>query len=159
MLCALCAELIRWKWFLKSQFSCCYFTYWNCLGIPHNQLSLTRNLFVFFYTCCLMNKFRMISIAGLSKRFRYCHYLGKYFCTSCHQNRMLQIPSKIIDKWDFKQYPCHFIFPSAFITIIWGKRFEFYYRQRISNLVWNAIPFNRLRLNIKWKVDRLVVIG
>eukprot|EP00795_Rhopilema_esculentum_P016901 gene16901-8385_t len=44
---------------------------------------------------------------SLSKRFRYCHYLGKYFCTSCHQNRTQLIPSKIITKWDFKQYPYH----------------------------------------------------
>ena len=42
---------------------------------------------------------------NLSKRFRYCEYLGKYFCTSCHQNKLSHIPSKILSKWDFKKYP------------------------------------------------------
>jgi len=42
---------------------------------------------------------------SLSKRFRYCEYLGKYFCTSCHQNKLAVIPSKILSKWDFKKYP------------------------------------------------------
>ncbi|XP_066926119.1 run domain Beclin-1-interacting and cysteine-rich domain-containing protein-like [Clytia hemisphaerica] len=40
----------------------------------------------------------------LSKRFRYCEYLGKYFCTSCHQKAESVIPAKILSKWDFKRY-------------------------------------------------------
>lgn len=42
---------------------------------------------------------------SLSKRFRFCEYVGKYFCTSCHQNKQALIPSKILTRWDFKKYP------------------------------------------------------
>ncbi|XP_061171620.1 run domain Beclin-1-interacting and cysteine-rich domain-containing protein-like [Saccostrea echinata] len=38
------------------------------------------------------------------KRFRYCEYLGKYFCQCCHTNKVNYIPGHIIRKWDFKQY-------------------------------------------------------
>ena len=39
------------------------------------------------------------------KRFRYCHYLGKYFCSSCHGNFLEVIPANVIKKWDFTKYP------------------------------------------------------
>lgn len=38
------------------------------------------------------------------KRFRYCHYLGKYFCSSCHSNFLEVIPANVIRKWDFTKY-------------------------------------------------------
>ncbi|XP_015780728.1 PREDICTED: run domain Beclin-1-interacting and cysteine-rich domain-containing protein-like [Acropora digitifera] len=38
------------------------------------------------------------------KRFRYCHYLGKYFCSSCHTNALEVIPANVIRKWDFAKY-------------------------------------------------------
>lgn len=38
------------------------------------------------------------------KRFRYCHYLGKYFCSSCHNNALEVIPANVIRKWDFTKY-------------------------------------------------------
>ena len=37
------------------------------------------------------------------KTFRFCHYSGKYFCTSCHTNLHHVIPGAIITKWDFKE--------------------------------------------------------
>ena len=42
---------------------------------------------------------------GYMKRFRYCNYLGKYFCSSCHHNSLMVIPARIIRKWDFRKYP------------------------------------------------------
>jgi len=39
-----------------------------------------------------------------SHSFRYCHYLGRYFCTACHSNKTFIIPSLIFKKWDFKKY-------------------------------------------------------
>ena len=36
--------------------------------------------------------------------FRYCHYLGRYFCTACHTNKTSVVPSRIFKKWDFKKY-------------------------------------------------------
>ncbi|ESO98856.1 hypothetical protein LOTGIDRAFT_114026, partial [Lottia gigantea] len=39
------------------------------------------------------------------KRFRYCEYLGKYFCQCCHSNQLQYIPGRIIRKWDFTKYP------------------------------------------------------
>ncbi|XP_020300230.1 run domain Beclin-1-interacting and cysteine-rich domain-containing protein [Pseudomyrmex gracilis] len=38
-------------------------------------------------------------------RFRYCEYLGRYFCTGCHTNQVAFIPGKILSKWDFNRYP------------------------------------------------------
>ncbi|XP_057370371.1 run domain Beclin-1-interacting and cysteine-rich domain-containing protein-like [Daphnia carinata] len=40
-----------------------------------------------------------------SHNFRYCHYLGRYFCTACHSNKTFVVPSRIFKKWDFRKYP------------------------------------------------------
>ncbi|RLU20784.1 hypothetical protein DMN91_007398 [Ooceraea biroi] len=40
-----------------------------------------------------------------ANRFRYCEYLGRYFCTGCHTNQVAFIPGKILSKWDFARYP------------------------------------------------------
>lgn len=34
-------------------------------------------------------------------RFRYCEYLGRYFCTDCHTNQLSVIPGRVLHKWDF----------------------------------------------------------
>jgi len=39
------------------------------------------------------------------KSFRFCFYLGKYFCTGCHENVQAIIPARVIQDWDFKRYP------------------------------------------------------
>lgn len=39
------------------------------------------------------------------KRFRYCNYLGKYFCNTCQSSKPTFIPARIIRRWDFKEYP------------------------------------------------------
>jgi run domain Beclin-1 interacting cysteine-rich containing protein len=39
-----------------------------------------------------------------SKSFRFCHYLGRYFCTGCHSNSTALIPARVIYNWDFKKY-------------------------------------------------------
>ncbi|XP_063236877.1 run domain Beclin-1-interacting and cysteine-rich domain-containing protein isoform X2 [Bacillus rossius redtenbacheri] len=38
-------------------------------------------------------------------RFRYCEYLGRYFCTGCHTGQLAVVPGKILAKWDFSRYP------------------------------------------------------
>ncbi|XP_060516818.1 run domain Beclin-1-interacting and cysteine-rich domain-containing protein [Cylas formicarius] len=38
-------------------------------------------------------------------KFRYCEYLGKYFCTGCHKNQVALIPARVLHKWDFNRYP------------------------------------------------------
>ncbi|XP_044734383.1 run domain Beclin-1-interacting and cysteine-rich domain-containing protein isoform X2 [Chrysoperla carnea] len=40
-----------------------------------------------------------------ASRFRYCDYLGRYFCTGCHSNQLALIPGRILHKWDFNRYP------------------------------------------------------
>lgn len=40
-----------------------------------------------------------------ANRFRYCEYLGRYFCTGCHTNQVAFVPGKILSKWDFNRYP------------------------------------------------------
>lgn len=39
-----------------------------------------------------------------ANKFRYCEYLGRYFCTGCHTNQVALIPGKILTKWDFNRY-------------------------------------------------------
>ncbi|XP_046401750.1 run domain Beclin-1-interacting and cysteine-rich domain-containing protein isoform X2 [Ischnura elegans] len=38
-------------------------------------------------------------------RFRYCEYLGRYFCTGCHSNQLALIPGRVLTKWDFTRCP------------------------------------------------------
>ncbi|CAO2591601.1 Protein associated with UVRAG as autophagy enhancer [Lemmus lemmus] len=38
------------------------------------------------------------------KRLRYCEYLGKYFCDSCHSSAESWIPARILTMWDFRKY-------------------------------------------------------
>ncbi|VVC29737.1 Putative zinc-RING and/or ribbon,RUN domain,Zinc finger, RING/FYVE/PHD-type [Cinara cedri] len=54
------------------------------------------------YRCagCAMN----VAVKYASK-FRYCFYLGRYFCTGCHIDKKTVIPGRIIAKWDFSKYP------------------------------------------------------
>lgn len=37
--------------------------------------------------------------------FRYCEYLGKYFCSACHKNQISTIPARVLDKFDFSLFP------------------------------------------------------
>ncbi|XP_053982017.1 run domain Beclin-1-interacting and cysteine-rich domain-containing protein isoform X2 [Hylaeus anthracinus] len=39
-----------------------------------------------------------------ANKFRYCEYLGRYFCTGCHTNQVTLIPGKVLSKWDFNRY-------------------------------------------------------
>ena len=38
---------------------------------------------------------------ALAKKFRWCEYLGRYFCTGCHGNQQFYIPARIIHKHDY----------------------------------------------------------
>lgn len=40
-----------------------------------------------------------------ASKFRYCEYLGRYFCPSCHNKQTALIPGRILSKWDFSKYP------------------------------------------------------
>ncbi|XP_076269262.1 run domain Beclin-1-interacting and cysteine-rich domain-containing protein rubicon isoform X2 [Rhynchophorus ferrugineus] len=39
-----------------------------------------------------------------ASKYRYCNYLGKYFCTGCHKNQVAYLPARVLYKWDFKEY-------------------------------------------------------
>lgn len=61
---------------------------------------------------------RMLYLAvGYIKRFRYCEYLGKYFCNCCHSNKLSVIPAKILHRWDFNKV---FYFPNLALCIHYG---------------------------------------
>ena len=38
------------------------------------------------------------------RRYRYCEYLGKFFCPRCHSNEMATIPARVLHRWDFAHY-------------------------------------------------------
>lgn len=74
--------------------------------------NLSQNLLMFVYSVCLSFFVHIswsktcFSPADYMKRFRYCHYLGKYFCSTCHSNILEVIPARVVRKWDFTKYPC-----------------------------------------------------
>lgn len=51
--------------------------------------------------------------------FRYCDYLGKYFCSACHKNQISPIPARVLEKWDFSLYPVS-NFSYKWLDEIWG---------------------------------------
>ena len=38
---------------------------------------------------------------ALAKKFRWCEYLGRYFCSGCHGNQQFYVPARIIHKHDY----------------------------------------------------------
>ena len=38
------------------------------------------------------------------KYFRYCHYFGKYCCTTCHTNKTQILPANVVYNWDFDEW-------------------------------------------------------
>ncbi|XP_043190172.1 run domain Beclin-1-interacting and cysteine-rich domain-containing protein-like isoform X2 [Amphibalanus amphitrite] len=55
---------------------------------------------------------------SLAKKFRWCEYLGRYFCTGCHSNQQFYIPARIIHKHDYTMYPVS-IFSHQLLLSIW----------------------------------------
>eukprot|EP00047_Mylnosiga_fluctuans_P014403 m.38213 g.38213 ORF g.38213 m.38213 type:complete len:541 (+) comp5490_c0_seq3:95-1717(+) len=51
----------------------------------------------------------MLATPVTFKTFRYCDYLGKYFCASCHSMQTAVIPARVLRYWDFAPRPvCEF---------------------------------------------------
>ncbi|XP_037076445.1 run domain Beclin-1-interacting and cysteine-rich domain-containing protein-like [Pollicipes pollicipes] len=46
---------------------------------------------------------------ALAKKFRWCEYLGRYFCAGCHENQQFYVPARIIHKHDYNMYPVSLI--------------------------------------------------
>lgn len=44
------------------------------------------------------------NVTGYMRRYRYCEYLGKFFCPRCHSNELAFIPARILHRWDFTRY-------------------------------------------------------
>ncbi|XP_059171360.1 run domain Beclin-1-interacting and cysteine-rich domain-containing protein-like [Physella acuta] len=42
---------------------------------------------------------------ALMKRYKYCEYLGKYFCQCCHTGETSIIPGHVLERWHFNRYP------------------------------------------------------
>jgi len=51
--------------------------------------------------CCPGCKERL-PLSTLFNAPRYCHYLGCYFCTGCHQGDLRVIPARVAERWDFE---------------------------------------------------------
>jgi hypothetical protein len=71
----------------------------------------------FFFVFCVYSRKNLMEQQGYkcagcgtkvavkyASKFRYCFYLGRYFCTGCHVNKTAVIPGRIIAKWDFSKY-------------------------------------------------------
>ncbi|XP_039279573.1 run domain Beclin-1-interacting and cysteine-rich domain-containing protein isoform X2 [Nilaparvata lugens] len=44
-------------------------------------------------------------VPDYAHKYRYCEYLGRFFCTGCHMNQQAIIPGRVLSKWDFAKYP------------------------------------------------------
>ena len=38
-----------------------------------------------------------------AKKFRFCHFFGKFCCAPCHSNKQHVLPSLILYRWEFKE--------------------------------------------------------
>lgn len=56
--------------------------------------------------------------AAYFAKFRYCEYLGKYFCSGCHKFQISSIPGRVLEKWDFALYPVS-VFAYRWLDQIW----------------------------------------
>jgi len=78
---------------------------------PRPQIVLTVQPRPGRRTLALSNQRWMCAGCGMkveprySKSYRWCHYLGRFFCSGCHSNMSHVIPARIIHEWDFKKYP------------------------------------------------------
>ncbi|OQR78628.1 run domain Beclin-1 interacting and cystein-rich containing protein-like, partial [Tropilaelaps mercedesae] len=59
-----------------------------------------------------------------------CHYLGKYFCQTCHHNDKSVIPARIVLKWDFTQCPVSDFARDLLQSLYCDPVFELYEYQR-----------------------------
>ena len=78
---------------------------------PRPQIVLTVQPSPARRTLALSNQRWMCAGCGMkveprySRSYRWCHYLGRFFCSGCHSNQAQLIPARIIHHWDFKKYP------------------------------------------------------
>ncbi|CAO1342934.1 unnamed protein product [Diamesa tonsa] len=56
--------------------------------------------------------------AAYFAKFRYCEYLGKYFCSGCHKFQISSIPGRVLEKWDYALYPVS-VFAYRWLDQIW----------------------------------------
>ena len=75
---------------------------------------------------------------GYLKRFRYCEYLGKYFCHCCHTNSTSVIPAKILHKWDFSKVRSIIKYENVFL----GGFLGYYWFIYPSSLLRNNVTIN-----------------
>lgn len=86
--------------------------------------------------------------------FRYCDYLGKYFCSACHKNQISTIPARVLEKWDFSLYPVS-NFAYKWLDEIWSLPL-FHVGDLNKHLYDKAKPLRRARnarLQLKYVQD------
>lgn len=86
--------------------------------------------------------------------FRYCDYLGKYFCSACHKNQISSIPARVLERWDFSLYPVS-NFAYKWLDEIWNLPL-FHVADLNRQLYEKAKPLKRARdarLQLKYLQD------
>ncbi len=77
------------------------------------KLGLIYIICVLNFSINILTKTQRCRCAGCGTRvdmkyvstFRYCYYLGRYFCTGCHTGKRARLPQMIIHQWDFSPHP------------------------------------------------------
>ncbi|XP_052867854.1 run domain Beclin-1-interacting and cysteine-rich domain-containing protein [Anopheles cruzii] len=91
-------------------------------------------------------------------RYRYCHYTGKYNCSSCHKNQMAIIPARVIQRWDFTILPVS-VFAYRILCDIWNT--PLYRVNHLCPELYNNVKHLRsarqIRVNLKYVKDFIMI--
>ncbi|KAI6191579.1 DUF4206 domain-containing protein [Aphelenchoides bicaudatus] len=75
---------------------------------PKKTFIFDLHEFQYDFVTMLSNQGNVCAGCGLKlqkRRLSFCHYFNKLFCKLCFQGHTAKIPSHILHKWDFKEYP------------------------------------------------------
>ncbi|KAH9491807.1 hypothetical protein Btru_029560 [Bulinus truncatus] len=73
---------------------------------------------------------------ALVKRYRYCEYLGKYFCQCCHTSETSIIPGYVLERWYFGRLPVS-TFSHTLLEKIWAE--PLFHLQTINPLLYKRV--------------------
>ncbi|KAJ8920839.1 hypothetical protein NQ315_015631 [Exocentrus adspersus] len=89
-----------------------------------------------------------------ASKFRYCEYLGRYFCTGCHTNQLALIPGRVLQKWDFTRYPVSTFSYRLLEQMYTDPLFRvFELNKNIGKLSKNLVFCRRYRLGLRYLRD------
>uniref|UniRef100_A0A914ZDG3 Rubicon Homology domain-containing protein n=2 Tax=Parascaris univalens TaxID=6257 RepID=A0A914ZDG3_PARUN len=96
-----------------------------------------------------------------ARRMRYCDYYGKLFCQRCHQGAKMRIPARIIQQWNFREFPVsdiaqRFLMDNRSQPVINASAVDSHFYMRVKRL--REIRILRTKLVHLWPFIRMCAI-